>query len=131
MEPRRGGTAALDSWCPDDALVDEVLAQLAVDRPSAPDLPSLASIYRAWCRRVPSDNALKRIHLASGSPDPLPAATGREVLETFLETGTGGTCWGASMGLHGLLTRWGSALRWAPGRCWASPRPAPARPTDV
>ena len=103
MELRRGGAAALDSWCPDDALVDEVLAELAVSRPPAPDLPALASIYRSWCRRVPSDNTLKRIHLASGSPDPLPAATSRQVLETFLETGTGGTCWGTSMGLYGLL----------------------------
>ncbi len=96
-----------DPWVIDDQLVGDVLAELGCDRPETPDLPALSLIYMKWCRRVPSDNALKRIHLASGDPSPLPAANARAVLECFLELGVGGTCWGGAMGLHGLLAALG------------------------
>ena len=53
-------------------LTEAVLAKLGFpDRP-APDRAGLDAVYAAWCRKVPFDNLVKRIHLVSGSSDSVP-----------------------------------------------------------
>ena len=83
-------------------LVDQILARLAVEAP-APDLAGLRSIYGAWCGSVPFDNTLKLIHVASGLPGPLPGSSAGAFFESWLEHGTGGTCWAGNGALHDLL----------------------------
>ncbi|MEQ8719566.1 MAG: arylamine N-acetyltransferase [Acidimicrobiales bacterium] len=103
MTLREGGPAVDTAWRLDGGLVGDVLDRLGVAAPTTPDLPSLTALYTAWCRTVPSDNLLKRIHLSARDPGPLPVTNATEFLEAYLEFGTGGTCWGAAMGLYGLL----------------------------
>ena len=79
-----------------------ILEKLGVARP-APDLAGLRSAYSAWCRAVPFDNVLKLTHLADGRTGPLPGSTAESFFETWLEHGTGGTCWAGNAALHDLL----------------------------
>ena len=87
----------------DDALVDAVLARLGVSDRPAPDRAGLEALYRAWCRAVPFDNLVKRIHLVGGSAAPFPNGDPEWFLRSFVRDGTGGTCWPGSGGLHALL----------------------------
>lgn len=84
-------------------LTDAVLDRLGLsDRPPT-DLAGLDLVYGAWCRRVPFDNLVKRIHLAGGSAEPIPNGPPAAFFESWLRDGTGGTCWPSSGGLHALL----------------------------
>jgi N-hydroxyarylamine O-acetyltransferase len=95
----------------DGALVDAVVQRLGlVDRPP-PDRAGLDALYLAWCRAVPFDNLVKRIHLVSGSEAPFPNGDPEWFLRAFVRDGTGGTCWPSSAGLHALLTVLGFAAR--------------------
>ena len=69
----------------------------------APDLDGLRTVYAAWCEAVPFDNVLKLIHCAEGRRGPLPGSTADDFFETWLEQGTGGTCWAGNGALHDLL----------------------------
>ena len=69
----------------------------------APDLDGLRTVYAAWCEAVPFDNVLKLIHCAEGRRGPLPGSTADAFFETWLEQGTGGTCWAGNGALHDLL----------------------------
>jgi N-hydroxyarylamine O-acetyltransferase len=82
--------------------VEPVLAKLGVPRP-APDLAGLRSLYAAWCRSVPFDNARKLIHIREGRPGALPGDTPDDFFDAWLAHGTGGTCWAGNGALHALL----------------------------
>jgi len=92
-------------------LTERVLAKLGLpDRP-VPDRSGLDTVYAAWCLRVPFDNLVKRIHLASGSAAPFPNGPPDACFERWLRDGTGGTCWPSSGGLHALLVALGFDAR--------------------
>ena len=92
-------------------LTDGVLERLGLaERPSL-DLAGLEQVYGAWCRSVPFDNLVKRIHLASGSADPIPNGPPAAFFAAWLRDGTGGTCWPSSGGLHALLVALGFDAR--------------------
>ncbi|MGZ8687562.1 MAG: arylamine N-acetyltransferase, partial [Gaiellaceae bacterium] len=84
------------------ATVVAVLDRLGTDRP-APGLAGLRSVYAAWCRAVPFDNALKLIHVAERRSGPLPGSTADDFFDVWLEHGAGGTCWAGNNALHDLL----------------------------
>jgi len=95
----------------DPALTEAVLERLGLaDRP-APDRAGLDTVYLAWCRAVPFDNLVKRIHLAGGSPAPFPNTDAEWFLRAFVRDGTGGTCWPSAGGLHAMLTALGFDAR--------------------
>jgi N-hydroxyarylamine O-acetyltransferase len=96
---------------PDPALTEAVLQRLGLTERPAPDREGLETVYLAWCRAVPFDNLVKRIHLASGSSDPFPNGDPEWFLRAFVRDGTGGTCWPGSGGLHALLTALGFDAR--------------------
>ena len=88
------------------ALLEATLAKLGVDRPE-PDLPGLQRIYAAWCSKVSFDNVLKLVHLAEGRSGALPGSTSEDFLASWLQHGTGGTCWSGNGALHDLLAALG------------------------
>jgi N-hydroxyarylamine O-acetyltransferase len=92
-------------------LTEAVLAKLGFSERPDPDRAGLDVLYAAWCRRVPFDNLVKRIHLASGSPAPIPNGPPDAFFESWLAHGTGGTCWPSSGGLHALLVALGFDAR--------------------
>jgi N-hydroxyarylamine O-acetyltransferase len=92
-------------------MTEAVLAKLGrPDRP-APDREGLDKVYAAWCARVPFDNLVKRIHLTSGSTEPIANGPPVAFFESWLRHGTGGTCWPSSGGLHALLVTLGFDAR--------------------
>jgi len=90
----------------DGDLVEAVLARLEVGQPSL-ELDGLRAVYAAWCERVPFDNSLKLIHVAEERPGPLPGSTAEDFLGSWLELGTGGTCWAGNAALHDFLAALG------------------------
>lgn len=90
-----------------DSLLDAVLDQLGFQRRPSPSLESLREIYHSWCQHVPFDNVQKLVHLASGSPEPLPGLDPASFFENWLRHRSGGTCWAGSTALHSLLTSLG------------------------
>ncbi len=92
-------------------LTEAVLTKLGFSERPAPDRAGLEDVYRAWCRRVPFDNLVKRIHLVSGSSAPFPNGEPVPFFESWLAHGTGGTCWPSSAGLHALLVTLGFDAR--------------------
>lgn len=101
--------------------VDAVLEKLGIERPD-PDLDGLRAVYAAWCRRVSFDNVLKLIHLAEGSPGPLPGSTAESFFGAWLEHGTGGTCWSGNGALHALLDALGFEVERAIATMLSSPQ---------
>ena len=90
---------------------DDVLQRLGLaDRPD-PDLAGLERVYLAWCRNVPFDNLVKRIHLVSGGDAPIPNGPVDAFYASFLAHGTGGTCWPSSNALYALVTELGFDAR--------------------
>jgi arylamine N-acetyltransferase len=86
-----------------DALVDALLERLGVESPGT-DLEGLTTIYGAWCRAVPFDNALRRVALTKRSgAAALPGLTAEGFIRAFLEHGTGGMCVPTTQTLHTLL----------------------------
>ncbi len=92
-------------------LTEAVLTKLGLSERPAPDRAGLGDLYLAWCRRVPFDNLVKRIHLVSGSGGPFPNGEPVPFFESWLAHGTGGTCWPSSAGLHALLSTLGFDAR--------------------
>jgi N-hydroxyarylamine O-acetyltransferase len=97
------------------ATADAMLARLGFDAAPAPELGGLAAVYEAWCRTVPFDNLVKRIHLATRDPAPFPNADPQGFFDSFLAHGTGGTCWPSSLALFALLRALGFDARLASG----------------
>jgi hypothetical protein len=52
------------------SLVNRILSKLEIDIPTT-DLPGLATVYRACCRKIPFDNSLTMIDVQVESPGPL------------------------------------------------------------
>jgi N-hydroxyarylamine O-acetyltransferase len=87
-------------------LVEAVLARLGAERATV-DLEGLRSVYAAWCGSVPFDNTLKLIHVFEERPGALPGSTAEDFFGSWLQHGTGGTCWAANGALHDLLAALG------------------------
>jgi N-hydroxyarylamine O-acetyltransferase len=90
---------------------DAVLERLGFSAAPEPDLAGLGALYAAWGHTVPFDNVVKRIHMASGSADPIPNGPPEAFFERFLRDGTGGTCWPSSGALHAFLVSVGFDAR--------------------
>jgi N-hydroxyarylamine O-acetyltransferase len=90
---------------------EAVLTKLGFSERPAPDQAGLQRLYGAWCRRVPFDNLVKRIHLASGSAARFPNGPPDAFFDSWLAHGTGGTCWPSAGGLHALLRSLGFDAR--------------------
>lgn len=114
-----------------EALVESVLDRLAMARAPSPDLPGLALVYDAWCRRVPFDNVQKRIHIDSGSAERLPGDSPTVFFDDWLRHGTGGTCWAGNGALAALLGSIGFAAQRGIGTMMAGPDPTPNHGTVV
>jgi arylamine N-acetyltransferase len=88
-------------------LVETVLLRLGLhERPDATP-EGLAQLYHRWCRSVPFDNILKLIHIRKGLPGPFPGTEATGFFRSWLEHGTGGTCWAGANALHALLVSLG------------------------
>ncbi len=87
-------------------LIEAVFGRLGVERPAI-DLDGLRAVYAAWCGAVPFENTLKLIHVFEELPGPLPGSTTEDFFGSWLEHGTGGTCWAANGALHDLLAALG------------------------
>ena len=92
------------------SLVERVLDRFGFGTRPPSDRAGLSGLYAAWCRSVPFDNIQKRIALsqgAEGENDPLPGDDPAGFFETWLEEGTGGTCWAGNGALCELLVALG------------------------
>ena len=92
-------------------LIERVLERLGFAAEPGIDRAGLEALYAAWCRHVPFDNVRKRIALLECAPGPLPGGRPEDFLGSWLEHGTGGTCWPSSNGLHALLRACGFDVR--------------------
>jgi N-hydroxyarylamine O-acetyltransferase len=100
----------------DAGQLTSVLAKMGVEADDvAPDTAGLQQIYGAWCRSVPFDNVVKRIHLASRSAAPIPNGDASYFFESWLAHGTGGTCWPSTLALHAVLVALDFDVRIASG----------------
>lgn len=89
------------------ALSERVLHRLGFSGWKEATPASLKALYAAWCQKVPFDNVQKLIYLRNGSSGPLPGSTAEHFFETWLQHGTGGTCWAGAGALASLLTTLG------------------------
>jgi N-hydroxyarylamine O-acetyltransferase len=104
---------------------DAVLARLGFADAPPIDAVGLAALYEAWCRHVPFDNLVKRIHLASGRPEALPNGRAEPFFASYLVHGTGGTCWPSSNALYELISAVGFDARRGSGAMQADPTSEP------
>ena len=95
----------------DPALTEAVLERLGLTDPPTADRDGLDRVYAAWCDHVAFDNLVKRIHLAEGSPAPIPNGPPDAFFTSWLAHGTGGTCWPGAAALHALLVTLGFDAR--------------------
>jgi N-hydroxyarylamine O-acetyltransferase len=93
------------------SMTEAVLEKLGLPGYPSLDTRGLDEVYGAWCRRVPFDNVVKRIHLASGSRERIANGPPTAFFESWLRHGTGGTCWPSAGGLHALLVSLGFDAR--------------------
>ncbi len=95
----------------DAAITEAVLDKLGLVSRPQPDRAGLDELYLAWCRRVPFDNLVKRIHLTSGTAAPIANGPAGAFFTSWLAHGTGGTCWPGAGALHALLVTLGFDAR--------------------
>jgi len=79
-----------------------VFQRLGLQEGPTVDEAGLRNLYRAWCLNVPFDNIRKLIAHASRKGEILPGTDSRDFLETWLQHGTGGTCWPSSNALFAV-----------------------------
>ena len=106
-------------------LVEQVLTRLGFSCSPEPTLENLTELYRSWCQRVPFDNVQKLVHLSEGSSAPLPGSDATGFFNTWLEDGTGGTCWAGSTALLALLSELGFTVERALATMMAAPNLPP------
>lgn len=99
-------------------LVERVLARLGFDRHPDRTPDGLRALYGAWGRTVAFDNLVKRVHLATGDPSPIPNVRSDRFFELHLRHGTGGTCWPTALALHALLSALGFEARLGSAAMW-------------
>lgn len=102
---------------PDD-LLEAVLERLGLEQAPSPDEAGLAELYRLWCRSVPFDNTLKLIALRgdrAGSSPALPGMDAEEFFRSWLQHGTGGTCFPSANALRALASACGFDSRLVAG----------------
>lgn len=87
-----------------------VLERLGFSTFPAPGIRGLNALYRAWCRKVPFDNVIKRIDLVEGYT-PFRNTEPENFFPLWLVHGTGGTCWPSSHALGALLESLGFDVR--------------------
>jgi N-hydroxyarylamine O-acetyltransferase len=105
----------------DDDLLSRVLGKMSVSRPTL-DLAGLSEIYAAWCRSIPFDNIRKMIALREPA-SPMPGLDAADFCESWIEHGTGGTCWPSSNALFVLLRSLGFDARRVAGSMYNRPDP--------
>ncbi len=86
-----------------EALARELCDRLAAPWPSS--FADVAQLYRRWCACIPFDTIAKALAVEQGRP--LPGADASAVVETWLASGVGGTCWGQVNAFAALLGRAG------------------------
>lgn len=91
--------------------IDHIVERLGLEALPEPTAAGLAQVYLAWCRGVPFDNLVKRVHMVSGDAAPLPNGPPAAFFDLYLRHGTGGTCWPSTLALHALLTTLGFDAR--------------------
>jgi N-hydroxyarylamine O-acetyltransferase len=92
-------------------LVERVLEGFSLSARPTPDLDGLRTLYAAWCRNVPFDNARKLIAVRNSDPGPLPGDSADDFFEHWLAHGVGGTCWAGNGALCSLLDHLGFDAR--------------------
>lgn len=92
-------------------LRERVLERLGFSAPPQADSKGLRLLYDAWCRNIPFDNLRKLLHLRRGTEGPLPGATPADFFQSWIQYGTGGTCWTNASAMHALLTSLGFECR--------------------
>jgi arylamine N-acetyltransferase len=90
---------------------EAVLERLGFSDAPTTDLDGLNQVYGAWCEHIRFDNIVKRIHLVSGSPAPIPNGPPEAFFASYLEHRTGGTCWPSSGALFALVDALGFDAR--------------------
>jgi arylamine N-acetyltransferase len=88
-------------------LLERVLDRLGLNGRPTTDRSGLDALYAAWCAHVPFDNTRKLVALRSGDDGPFPGIDPTDFFETWLEDGTGGTCWPSCNALYAVVTSWG------------------------
>jgi N-hydroxyarylamine O-acetyltransferase len=82
------------------------------------DAASLRALYRAWCLNLPFDNISKLISISSNPTEPFPGMDAAEFFSSWLEHGTGGTCWTSSNALHAFASSMGFCAFRSTGSMW-------------
>jgi arylamine N-acetyltransferase len=93
------------------SLQQEVLRRLGFPKMPAANLEGLRAIYYAWCQNVPFDNVRKTIVLRTKPHLPLPGGQSEDFFDSWLNNGTGGTCWPTSNALFELVRSLGFETR--------------------
>jgi N-hydroxyarylamine O-acetyltransferase len=110
------GTQDADTLTPSTR--ERVLETLGVTSEPDLDLDGLGHLYRAWCACVPFDNIRKLIALAGGTSDRLPGDSAEDFFASWLQHGTGGTCWPGANALHALAASVGFTSRRVAASMW-------------
>jgi arylamine N-acetyltransferase len=109
MTSSHGVSGAEPSLSP--ALVERVLAKLALKNEPALDLAGLNRLYAAISGGIPFDNVQKRIWFAGDRKQPVTGGDPREFFENWVRHGTGGTCWPGNGGMYALARALGFQAR--------------------
>ena len=92
------------------ALLERVLSKLGLSEPPSPTLEGLRTLYRAWCRKVPS------ARLQTGSPEALAPGTPLTLYGNPSST----ACPGGAPPRHALLRAAAAGGRWRSARVAAA-----------
>jgi N-hydroxyarylamine O-acetyltransferase len=114
-----------------EALVDRVLTKLGLSGRPDVTLDGLSALFAAWSRGVPFDNVRKLIHIRRQAPGPFPGDDSVDFFESWLQHGTGGTCWGTNGALFRLVRSLGFTAVRGEATMLAAPNAPPNHGTVV